>query len=1041
MFKTKLKMKKKRKEKSPPSLRTRSLVVVLSLFSVITMLAQDKVTGTITDDNGVPIPGVNVVQKGTTNGTSADFDGNYAITLNDGKAILVFSSLGYTKKEISVGSQSVINVSLEEDAENLDEVVVIGYAPVAREKVLGSLASVKQEELAKVSPTNAFEGVQGRLPGVRIATNGGPGAGFDIQIRGTTTFSAGGNGPLYVVDGQQLDNIDNIDPNDIASLEVLKDGATTAIYGTRGANGVVLITTKSGKKGEVSLDVNIITGINTLNGAIPVANTAERLRYEDLRRTDAQRLNPTGNDRDSLNLLLRNSYDLQDLVTRAGTRNQVNLSLSAGSDKLKAYWNTGFLNEEGIVINSDFKRINTRFKLDFTPNKRLAVSSSFNASFEELSGLNENQVFQQLVERIAYFPVFEPNGDLTPEIAGRQNPIAEALKRQQITRTWRAQSFNSIQYRITDNFSIKSTLGLNFRLRKNNDFQPLLVLNPRNTNPLGSLRDRIDYDIQQENFVNYTNQFGKHSISGFAGMQIQKRFAENFGISNALFVSEDIRTFNNVDPAGLAINSGQTFNTRSNLFSLFGGFNYDFDNKYLISGTLRRDGSSRFGENNEFGYFPSGSIGWRVSNEEFLKGSDKVNNLLIRASYGETGNDRIGDYDFTSAFVPGAVYNGVSGVRPSRLGNPNLSWESTIATNIGFDLGMFKNRLTVNFDVWRKETEDLLASVPLPEESGFSGIRQNVGAVRNQGIELNVAGTIIQTKDFSWNSSFNISLLENEVTRLFEGTAFNSGDYRIEEGQPIGNIFGFKNLGVFQYNESNAYSDDGARLTPNFDNGGAFVNYTLNGQEFTGTVNQMRSNGQVLQGGDIIWDDVDGDFVITNEDRQTIGNGLPTAFGGFTNDFRYKNIGLSFLLDYTLGNDLWRRYDELRNDLNSSNETPGPDRINGAWLNPGDITVYPRLNRVPQNRNRPNSFFVEDGSFVRLRFVRFDYTLPSKAIDKLGFVKKCSFFVSGNNLLTWTNYKGYNPELGSRGNPLQPGVDNLRFPNDREVILGLNLKF
>ncbi|KPM30572.1 SusC/RagA family TonB-linked outer membrane protein [Croceitalea dokdonensis DOKDO 023] len=1034
-------MKKKCNKRLRTALFSLLTVVALVCGGLSSVNAQvQAVSGTVTDVNGEPIPGVNVVQKGTSNGTSTDFDGNYSIRLIPGSRVMVFSYIGFNTKEVTVNAAN-INVALEEDTQNLDEVVVIGYATVAREKVLGALSSVKQEKIAQVTPTNAFEGVQGRLAGVQIATNGGPGAGFDIRVRGTSTFSAGGTGPLYVVDGQQLDNIDNIDPNDIASLEVLKDGATTAIYGTRGANGVVLITTKSGKSGEVSVDVNVVTGINSLNGAIPVANTRQRLFYEDVRRTEAQRQNPTGNDRDSLNLLLRNSFDLQDLVTRAGFRNQVNVAVSAGSDKVRAYWNTGFLNEDGIVVNSNFRRINTRFKLDFTPTKKLAISSSFNASFEEFSGLSENQVFQQLVERIAYFPIFEPNGDLTPEIAGRQNPVAEARLRELKLRTWRGQSFNSIQYRLTKNFSIKSTLGINFRLRRNNDFQPLLVLNPRNTNPLASFRDRIDYDLQQENFVNYNKDFGKHSVSSFAGMQILKRYQEEFGLSNIPFVSEDIRTFNNADPEGLAINNGQTFNTRSNLFSLFAGFKYDFDNRYLVGATIRRDGSSRFGEDNEFGYFPSAEIGWRVSNESFLKGNATLNNLLFRASYGETGNDRIGDFEFNSAFNPGAIYDGISGVSPTRLGNSLLSWESTNATNVGFDLGMFRNRLTVNFDVWRKDTEALLANVPIPEESGFVGIRQNVGGVRNQGIDLTVGGNIIQSKDFSWSSSFNVSFLENEVTRLAGGTPFFSGNYIIEEGESIGNIFGFKNLGVFQYDESNAFTDDGIQLTPNFDADGTFTNYTLNGQEFTGDVNQIRNDGRVAEGGDIIWEDIDGDFVITNDDRQVIGNGLPTTFGGVSNDFKYKDISLSFLFNFTLGNDIYRRWDELRNDLNSANETPGPDRIEGAWLNPGDVTVFPRLNRVPQNRDRPNSFFVTDGSFVRLSFVRLGYDLPKSALDRLGFIKKCSVFVSGNNLLTWTNYEGYNPELGTRGNPLQPGLDNLRFPNDREVIFGMNLKF
>jgi len=435
------------------------------------------------------------------------------------------------------------------------------------------------------------------------------------------------------------------------------------------------------------------------------------------------------------------------------------------------------------------------------------------------------------------------------------------------------------------------------------------------------------------------------------------------------------------------------------------------------------------------------NIAYKVSNESFLKGNTTISKLLLRASYGVTGNDRVGDYDFTSSFLPGAIYNGISGVAPTRLGNPDLSWESTAATNLGLDLGLFSNRLNLNLEFYRQETEDLLATVPLPEESGFGGVRQNVGSIRNEGVEINLNGTILQSKDFSWNSNFNITFQRNEVTQLAGGTPFQSGDYLIEEGQPLGNIFGFKNLGVFQYDESNAFTNDGVQLTPNFDAGGEFVNYTLNGAEFTGDVNQLRANNQTLVGGDIFWEDINGDFVITNDDRQTIGNGVPTAFGGFANDFKYKDLSLSFLFDFTLGNETWRRWDETRNDLNSSNETPGADRIEGAWLNPGDITVYPRLNRVPQNRNRPNSFFITDGSFVKLRFVRLGYDLPRSVMDKMNIFKKCSFFISGNNLLTWTNYPGFNPELGTRGNPLQPGVDNLRFPNDREVILGMNLKF
>ncbi|MFK7981893.1 MAG: SusC/RagA family TonB-linked outer membrane protein, partial [Saprospiraceae bacterium] len=450
---------------------------------------------------------------------------------------------------------------------------------------------------------------------------------------------------------------------------------------------------------------------------------------------------------------------------------------------------------------------------------------------------------------------------------------------------------------------------------------------------------------------------------------------------------------------------------------------------------------SRFGEDNKYGIFPSYTLGWRVSNEQFFQDNVPfISNLLLRFSYGETGNERIGNYDFTSTYLPGFTYNGISGVAPARLGNSAISWESTTSTNIGFNLGILENRFNVVFEWWKKETNDLLASVPLPEESGFGSIRKNVGSVENRGIDLGINGTILEQNGFKWESSFNISFLENEVTRLAGGTPFQSGDYLIEEGQPIGNIFGFKNLGIYQYDESNAYTPEGVLLTANFSTEGDFQDYSLNGQAYSGEVKQLKNAGKVLVGGDIIWEDLNNDFNITVADKQTIGNGLPEFFGGLTNSFSYKGVSLSFLFDFNFGNDLWRRYDELRNDLNSSNETPGPNRINGAWREQGDVTDFPRLTRVAQNRERPNSFFVTEGDFIKLRFIRLNYDLPRSLMKRVNGIEKISFNVSLNNLATWTNYIGYNPELGSRGNPLQPGVDNLRYPNSRSVIFGLRVQ-
>ena len=1022
--------------KAPPYKGFLTLLILL-LFSVTAsnLDAQQSVSGQVTDESGEPLIGATLVQKGTSNGDATDIDGKFSIVLVPGDRILEFSYTGYASQEVAIGNSSNINVVLQEASSLLDEVVVIGYAPVQREKILGAMASLKDDEIVQATPIGAFDAVQGRLAGVQILSNGGPGAGFDIRVRGVSTFSGGGTSPLYVVDGQQLDDIDNLDPNDIKSLEVLKDGATAAIYGSKAANGVVIITTKSGESGQLKVDVSNVTSVSSLVGDIRVSNTRQRVLYERLRQDNTDVL--TTQERDSLSSINRNSNDLQELVTERSIRQQTNVAVRGGGQKGKFYWNTGFLNEDGIVLQSNYQRLNSLLKVDMTPNKRFKLGTKLNLTYEEQNGLQEPAVFQQLVERVAYFPIFEPNGDLSPEINARQNPVAET-ERNIKTRNYRAQTFSYAQLEILPNFSLKSTLGVNYRLNKLDDFQPTITINPNSGIPIGRQRFTMSYDIQQENYFNYKKTWGNHDLGAFAGMQVQKYFRENLD-NRANFISDDIETFNNIDPTTLTVLNA--VNSRNNLFSLFAGFNYDFQNKYLFGATIRRDGSSRFGENNKFGYFPSATLGWRVTNENFLKDHRFISNLLVRASFGITGNERIGNYDYTGAFLPGAIYDGVNGVFPTRLANPDLSWESTASTNLGFDLGLFNNKIDLTFDVWQKNTTDLLASVPLPEESGFGSIRKNVGAVNNRGIDLGIGGTVLQNKDFSWYSSFNISYQENEVVKLDGGTPFEvNGQYLVEEGQPIGNMYGYKNLGVYQYDESNAYTPDGERLTPNFDGAGNLLFYTLNGADYGGEISQMTNAGQVLQGGDIIWEDLDGNFDITAVDRQVIGNGLPDLFGGFTNDFNYKNFKFSFLFDFSYGNDIYRRWDEARNDLNSSLETPGPDRIEGAWKQQGDITVYPRLNRVNQNRERPNSFFVTSGDFIKLRYLRLNYDLPNPLLGKIKGIGKASFSLAVNNVLTWTEYIGFNPELGNRGNPLTPGQDNLRYPNDREIIVGLKIQ-
>lgn len=1015
------------------------LLLTILLFSGAGLLAQQTVTGTINSPDGESLIGVTVVQVGTSSGTVTDLDGRYALTLKpqgQTKPKLRFSYTGYASKTVLVGTQTVINVELASDSELLEEVVVIGYGTERKRDVLGSIASLKEEDISQNTPTSAFEAVQGRLAGVQIASNGGPGAGSDIRIRGTSTVFGGVN-PLYVVDGQQLDNIDNIDPNSIASIEVLKDGASAAIYGSKSANGVVIITTKKGTNDGVSVEVTHNTTVGRLYRQLPASNTRQRQLFETGRNGNTP--NPT--DGDSLSTRFQQEINLQDILTQTAVRNQTNLALSGGSDKTKFYWNTGYLDEEGIVFNSSYRRINSNLSVDFDLGSKFSAGTRINASYEFLKGLNESAVFRQAAERPAYLPVRDFNGDLFPETFGRQNPLAEALESRNDDRNFRSNLFNFVEFKLAPGLSLRSTVGINFRLRKRNQFDPLIVQRPGNP-ATGNERQNLSHDIQQENYLTYKKSFGLHNFTALAGTQIQKWNDEYTELRATSFANDLVQTFNNV--AELNLGSTRTTRDGHSLASVYGRLSYNYDGRYLIAGTLRRDGSSRFGSDNLYGNFPSVSAGWRISGESFWDPiRDVVSDFKIRAGWAITGNERIGNYDSQALYAPGSIYNGINGVAPSQIPNPALSWESTTQVNYGVDLEFLQGRAALTLDVYRKTTDDLLYNVPLPEENGFSSVTRNIGSVENRGVELTLSGTPVNIGKFKWFTSFNIATNDNEVLELANGTQFESGNFLIKEGEALGNMFGYVHTGsVFAYNESNAFTPTGDRLTPNFDADGGFTNYTLKGSEYLGEIEQLKVGNTTLLGGDIIWEDVDGNFTINTDDRQVIGNGYADVYGGFFNELTYGGISVSALFDYNFGNDIFRAYDQLRNYNNSFGRTPSPERIEGAWVQQGDVTEWPSLDRRrPQNRLNPSSQMVSSGDYIKLRSIRLGYRLPSSILGNIKWIKSARLNLAVNNPITWTEYTGYNPELGTRGNPLQPGFDNLRYPSKTEYIFGLQVRF
>lgn len=1036
MLKTKQRMKDFLRKKPNPFRLPFFMAMLFSIMSSFSVVAQENVVnGTITDEKGIPLPSINVVQKGTTNGVVTDFNGNYSITLVSGNRTLVFSSLGFGTQEVAVGGRTTININMQEDVESLDEVVVLGYNPTLRKNILGAVESIKAEEITQNTPTSTLDGIQGRLSGVQIIGGGAPGEPAAIQIRGASTFGTGSN-PLYVVDGQQLEDIDNLNPNDIASLEVVKDAGTAAVYGSRAANGVIIITTKIGKTGKTRVDINHDNTISVVNNYLPLSNTRERLLYEDRRRNG----DPTsliGGLSDSLSLFQRTSNDLQDLLFRTAYRNQVNIAVSGGSEKVRFYWNNGFIDEQGVVINSKFKRANTSLKLDFQVNNKLRLGTRINASFDKRSGLNESSVFREMTRRIAYFPLFEPDGSYTPRIAGLSNPVAQADLAVNDTRRFRGQMFNYAQWQITPKLSAKVNLGINFEFRKINQFSPTLLQNSLNNPPRGRERDILSYDIQQEAIITYRNTFGSgHTITALAGTQVQQYNREDYDTRVNAFTNDYIQTLNNATLDGYTSTSTKS---RHSTVGFFGDVSYDYKNKYIIGGTLRRDGSSRFGSDNRYGTFPALKLGWRLSSESFMSGADFIDDLKLSATIGTVGNERgIGDYESQILYSSGFLYDGVNGIGPgSQLGNTVLGWESTTSTNYGLTLSMFNQRFNLGVDIWKKSTEDLLFDRTIPAETGYTGIPVNLGKFDTEGIDIVIGGIPIKTKDFEWETNFNISFQSNKIISLPDGIPFEDDQFLFEEGAAIGNFFGFKHLGVFQWDESNAFDDNGSRLTPVFENE-VFTGYTLNGQAYTGNVNRMSVNGNELQGGDSIWEDLDGDFNITDDDKQIIGNGISDYYGGFSNRFTYKQWSFAFLFDFNFGNDIFRFYDQERNHLTTNNPTPAPERILNAWVRQGDIAEYANLdiNRRGVNRIGPSSQYINQGDYIKLRNIRLGYDFSRKTLDKISWISRLSLYATANEIVTWTNYPGYNPELRVTST-VKPGVDRLRYPSKTSFILGI----
>lgn len=1008
--------------------------LLIMLFIPLFGSAQEAtITGKITDSNsGEPLLGVNVILKGTSIGVSSDIEGEYAIRVNSPEDILSFSFIGYQTQEVKVMTKKEINVSLIPLVNQLDEFVVVGYGKKKKRNLTGSVVSVGSEEIEQTNLQDPVSILQGRAAGVQVISNSGaPGGGITIRVRGSSSLNSG-NSPLYVVDGVPIESntisslngtenfglnpLADINPSDIESIEVLKDAASTAIYGSRAANGVVMITTKRGREGKANINLNVSSGFSEVARKLSVLNASQyrQVIIDSYNNMD----NPIPINYtilDSLNPKNNGDVDWQDEMFRLAKQQKIDLSVQGGTKDMQYSWSSSFLNQDGAILNSNYKRVTTRLNIDFNASEKFKVGQSIsytNGTNNRINagGTGNRSVVRELLIRPPTYAMYLPDGSLNGYQFGKRNPVGLAQLATNLNKSNRIIGNQYAEYQFFEGLKLRSNLNLDFVSMKEDTFLPA-ILDFRVGFNSGEVRAINNLTWGNETFMSFDRQFGEnHRLGALAGISFQDWNYERTGLDGDFFPSDNIRTLN---AAGTISNQEVNITTQHSLFSYFGRLSYDYKGRYLFEMNLRADGSSRFGSDNRFGYFPSASVGWRFSDEAFLNNSAFLNDGKLRFSIGQTGNEAIGNYTSQGEFEVGANYLDFSGAAPSVMPNSGLTWETTTQYNLGLDLSFWNNRLVLNADAYLKETEDLLFNVPIPRTTGFGFITQNIGSIENKGIELAISSRNF-VGDFKWSTNLNISSNRNKVTELPDNLLTNgyiqNGRYHIlKEGLPIGTFFGWKFDGVYARDEDN-------------------VNGITNG-----------ALGREFRGGEPIWNDLNGDNIIDENDRQVIGDAQPDFFGGISNNFAYKNFSLNVLLQFSYGNEIYSEINHQRNSVVRYNNL-STDALN-RWRNPGDITNFPKPVRDDpmQSDSRVQSRWVEDGSYLKLKNVDFRYSFPATVIKSLGLTR-LDVYLTASNLLTWTKYTGFDPDVNSYSG-LRVGVDEGSYPQSRTIITGLNFQF
>lgn len=1043
----------------------KKLILFLFLTISLSSFAQISISGkVISSDDKEPLIGVSVIEQGTSNGVITDIEGKFTLKVKSENSVLVFSYVGMESNTVKVGKERIMSIALSVAKTELEEVVVVGYGSVRKKDVTGSLSSIKNDELQKTKTTSFLEAMQGKMSGVQITSSSGePGAGVNITIRGGNSINAG-TAPLYVIDGLQIDvnnseiatseytsrnmksnPLASINPADIVSIEVLKDASATAIYGSRGANGVILITTKSGSGDKISVDMDIYSGLSTPNKYINVLQGQDYANY----RFESNPAGEYGVTVDGVRQpidfasLGKESHDWQKEVLRQALTQSYNISInSGGKSNTRLSSSFGYYRQEGIIMKNVFERYNARMKADWNFNKKITFGSNINFSHQKATGAatssggnSYNGLIQTMSLYRPYYVVDTDQDAGNPDNGGLSNPVDFMTYAQKEVPTTRVLIDGYAQYRILEGLTLRLSGGSVISKSKSDEWYPANTSWGYTPNGIAVVTRTDVNSWQTSNTLTYAKSFkGRYYLNAMAGFEFSEYYYSNLYTRAEGFLNQSYMGIYDISQAGTYPDKITTYKEKQSRESEFGRLNFTIRDKYLFTGTIRRDGSSKFGVNNKYAYFPSGAFAWKINNEDFMKKAGYINELKLRLSFGTTGNDRIPAYRSLSrmdvAYYPGVSvsstgsedYTAYLGLAPSEISNPDLKWETTYQYNTGVDLKMFKERLTLGVDVYYKQTVDMLLKADVPSQLGSYRQWQNLGRVDNKGLEVSLGGSIIKTKDFEWTANVNFNINRNKIVSLgsVEYIPVNVAGGHIVEvgraivGQPIGTGWGYVYDGVYQKDD---FTDDTyTTLKPGIP---AF-------------------SGQAVKPGDLKFKNIGGDpDVITPEDDKTIiSNSQPKHFGGINNTFSYKGFDASLFFQWSYGNQILNigryRYEGYITYFNVSK-----DYWDGHWTDNNPSNTYPRLQGAGTTQS--SSYYVEDGSYIRLKNIVLGYTLPKDVLKKIS-LNNLRVYVSADNIFTLTKYSGYDPEV-SYWNPLLTGLDYTSYPRSRTITFGLNLKF